>query len=94
MIKALDNRFYVKFMQLEISLLAEIIEHSENKFVKYFENETVPGVLQSTIQQTYNLQKILTERTESTHGLWKILLIFGNLAVLKFIEPWSRAFQV
>ena len=31
------------------------IEHSENKIFTYFENEVGPGVLQSNVQQTYNL---------------------------------------
>ena len=60
----------------------------------HFENEAGPGVLESTIQQTYSLQKILTKRTESTHNWWQILLIFGNLAALEFVERWTRAFQV
>ena len=70
------------------------MEHSENKFITHFENEAGPGVLQSNVQQSYTLQKILTERTESTHNLWQILFIFGNLAALEFVESWTRAFQV
>ena len=60
----------------------------------YFENEAGPRVLESTVQQTYTLQKILIERTELTHNLWQILFIFGNLAVLEFVECWTRALQV
>ena len=71
-----------------------LIEHSENKFIMHFENEAGPGVLESTIQQTHTLQKILTERTELTHNLWQMLLIFENLATLEFVECWTRALQV
>ena len=71
-----------------------LIEHSENKFSTHFENEAGLGALESTIQQTYTLQKILVERTESTHNLWQILLISENLAALEFVEHWTRALQV
>ena len=60
----------------------------------HFENEAGPGVLEPTVQQTCTLQKVLTERTESIHNLWQILLIFGNLSALEFVECWTRALQV
>ena len=60
----------------------------------HFENEARPGVFESIMQQTYTLQKLVTERTESTHYLGQILSIFGNLAVLEFVERWTRALQV
>ena len=72
----------------------EVIEHSENKIITHFKNEAGPGVLESSVQQTYTLPKFLTESTESAHNLWQILLIFGNLAVLEFVEHWTRALQV
>ena len=70
------------------------IEHSENKFITHFENKAGPGVIESSVQKTYTLRKTLTERTESTHDLWQILLIFGNLTALEFVERWTRALQV
>ena len=54
----------------------------------HFENEALPAVLKSTVQHT------LTEITELSHNLWQILLIFGNLAALEFVECWTRALQV
>ena len=44
-----------------------LMEHSENKIIRHFENEVGPVVLRSSIQQTYNLQKFHTTRTKSTH---------------------------
>ena len=60
----------------------------------HFENEARPDILDSNIRQTYTLQKILTERTESTHNLWQILLIFGNFSLLEYVGRWTRALQV
>ena len=38
-----------------------LIEHSESKIITYFENEVEPGVLQSSVQQTYTLQNFSQE---------------------------------
>ena len=44
-----------------------LMKGSENTVFAYFENEVGPGVLQSSVQQICNLQKIHTTRTESTN---------------------------
>ena len=41
------------------------IEHSENKVNAYFENEVGPGMLQSSIKETFILKEIQTTRIES-----------------------------
>ena len=41
---------------LRDAIYGVLIEHSENKIITYFENEVGPGVLQSNVQQIYNLQ--------------------------------------
>ena len=56
-----------------------VIEHSKNIIILYFENEVGPGVLRSNIQQIYNLQKIHTTRTESTHNQSHLVCTLGFL---------------
>ena len=70
------------------------IEHSENKISTCFENEVGPGMLQSSIQQTYNLQIIQRIRTEMTHNQLHMVCAFGILAALVFVKRWTGAFQV
>ena len=43
------------------------IEHSGNEIIMHLDNEVRRGVLQSSIQQTYNLRKFYTARKELTH---------------------------
>ena len=45
----------------------EAIKHSENKIITCFENEVGPGVLQSSMQQTYTLQENLTHKGPNRH---------------------------
>ena len=70
------------------------IEHSENKIITHFENEVGPGVLWSSNQQTYNLQKFRTTRTESTYNQLHVVCAFGILAALMFVECWTGALGV
>ena len=43
--------------------------HSEDKIIEYFENEVGSGVPESSVQETYTLQKTLIGRTELAHNL-------------------------
>ena len=58
----------------------QVIEYSENKVIMYFETEVGPGVLQFSVQQTCNLQKFHTTRTESTHNQLNVVCVSGILA--------------
>ena len=44
-----------------------LIEHSENKFIMYFENEVGPGVPQYSVQQIWILQECQTTKAKSNH---------------------------
>ena len=70
------------------------IEHSENKIITRFENEVGPGILQSSVQQTYNLQIIHKIRTEITYNQLYKICAFGILAAVEFVECWAGALQV
>ena len=48
--------FMVGFEKIQDSRYT--IEYSENKIITYLESETRPGVLQSSIKQTYALREI------------------------------------
>ena len=50
----------------------------------YCENEVRPGVLQSSPQQSYDLPKFHSARTESTHNQLHVVCAFGILAALMF----------
>ena len=67
------------------------IEHSENKVNTYFENEVGPEELQSSIQETYNLQNFRTTRTESKHNQLLVVCAFDILAVLVFVKGYIGA---
>ena len=51
----------------------------------YFENEKVPGVLQSSIQQKCVLREYQTIKTESRNPGWPDLCVFGMLAKRLFL---------
>ena len=70
------------------------IEHSEKKIVTYFESKAGLGVLQSSPQQTHNLQNFHTKRTESTHNMLLVVCACDILAVLTFVERWTVALPV
>ena len=69
------------------------IEHSENKIVMYFENEVGPGVLQSSVQQTCNLQKFHITRAESTNKQFIVVCASDILPALVFLECQTKALQ-
>ena len=70
------------------------IEHSENKIITCSESEVGPEMLQSGVQQTYNLQIIHRMKTEKTNYQLHIVYVFGILAALMFVERWTGALQV
>ena len=72
---------------------SRLIEHSKTKIVTHFENEVGPWVLQSSIQQTYNLQKFRTTRTELIHNQSHIVSAFSILAAVVFVERWTEALR-
>ena len=51
-------------------------------------------MLQSSIEQIYNLQIIHRIRTEAIHNQLHMVSAFGVLAVLVFTERWTGALQV
>ena len=68
------------------------MEHSENKIITYMENEAGPGVLQSSVQQTYTLRDYFqTTMTESKYNQWPILFAFDNDAAHVFPERCAGA---
>ena len=62
------------------------IEHSENRIITYFENEVGPAVFQSSVQQTYYLQKFHRIMTESIHNQLHLVSAFGILPACMYVE--------
>ena len=96
-----ESKFFSLFKVLVCEDLSPIkcryycrIEHSENRIIKSFGNEIGPEVLQSSIQQTYSLQKFHATQTVSTHNQLYVVCAFGILAALVFMERWTGALQV
>ena len=68
-------------------------EHSENKIIAYFENEVGSGMLQSSVQQTYNLQIVQRIRTETTNYQLHMVYAFGVLMFVDGMLYYSTEFQ-
>ena len=51
-------------------------------------------MLQSSVEQTYNLQIIHRIRTKTTHNQSHMVCAFGILAALLFVEHWTGALKV
>ena len=62
------------------------IEHSKNKVIAYFENEVVPGLLQTSVQQICYLQQFQTRKTGSKHGQWPGFLPLAFLQKARFLN--------
>ena len=77
-----------------LSIPIEATEQFKNKSMTSFQNEVGPGILQSGVQQTYNLLIIHRIRTKTTYNLLHMVCAFGILAALGFLERWAGALQV
>ena len=73
------------------------IEHSENKIITQsglYENEIVPGILQSSIQQIRVLQKHQMHKPCATDYVPFLSLIYELFADCTFVKRWTGSFQV
>ena len=69
------------------------IEHSENKLIApsgLFRNETGPGMLQSSVLQTYVLQEYRKHKNKATMGVLILAKLFVIHERCMFVECWTK----
>ena len=71
-------------------LLQKPIELPKNEVIMCFKTEVGPGVLQSSVQQTYNFIQPGQDRHNQLHAT----CAFSIPPTVVFPEPWSAALQV